>query len=81
MEFLVAIASLMSFANLLALAAVIHLLTAGDAEKKQEEACEKAMEELSQEEQRREAAVNEGLENIMSYQVNLGRGKSTGGEA
>lgn len=39
-----------------------------------------AMEAAAREEARRSQQMNEGFENLMGYEVNLGRGVKTGGE-
>ena len=36
--------------------------------------------EAAEEEARRSRSMNEGFENLMQYEVRLGRGKTTGGE-
>ena len=38
------------------------------------------MDEAAEEEARRSRSMNEGFENLMQYEVRLGRGKTTGGE-
>jgi len=50
-----------------------------EEETRQEEAVQAAMDELTAEETRRSRAMDEGIENLMTFQVKAG-GKMTGGE-
>ena len=51
-----------------------------EQERKAEDAVQEAMDEAAEEEARRSRSMNEGFENLMQYEVSLGRGKTTGGE-
>ena len=55
-------------------------LTRSDREKKADDRVQDAMDEAAEAEARRSRAMDEGFENVMGYTVNLGRGRSTGGE-
>lgn len=50
-----------------------------EEEARQEEAIQAAMDEAAAEETRRSRAMDEGIENLMTFQVKAG-GKMTGGE-
>ena len=45
-----------------------------------EDRIQAAMDEAAAEEARRSRSMDEGFENLMGYEVNLGRGMKTGGE-
>ena len=51
-----------------------------DRERKAEEQVQAAMDEASEADARRSREMDEGFDNLMGYTVNLGRGRSTGGE-
>ena len=51
-----------------------------EQEAKAEEKIQAAMDEAAEEEQRKSRSMDEGVDNIMGFQVKLGHGKSTGGE-
>ena len=55
-------------------------MTRADREKKADEKVQDAMDEAAEEEARRSREMDEGFDNVMGYTVNLGRGRSTGGE-
>lgn len=55
-------------------------LTRSDREKKADDRVQEAMDEAAEAEARRSREMDEGFENVMGYTVNLGRGRSTGGE-
>lgn len=55
-------------------------LTRSDREKKADDRVQDAMDEAAEAEARRSREMDEGFENVMGYTVNLGRGRSTGGE-
>ena len=55
-------------------------VTRADREKKADEKVQDAMDEASEAEARRSREMDEGFDNVMGYTVNLGRGRSTGGE-
>ena len=54
--------------------------TRADREKKADEKVQDAMDEAAEAEARRSREMDEGFDNVMGYTVNLGRGRSTGGE-
>jgi len=49
-------------------------------EQAQERRIQAAMDEAAEEDARRSRAMDEGFENLMNFQVKLGRGMETGGE-
>ena len=51
-----------------------------DRERKAEEQVQAAMDEAAEADARRSREMDEGFDNLMGYTVNLGRGRSTGGE-
>ena len=55
-------------------------MTRADREKKADEKVQDAMDEAAEAEARRSREMDEGFDNVMGYTVNLGRGRSTGGE-
>ena len=55
-------------------------MTRGDRERKADDKVQEAMDEAAEAEARRSRAMDEGFDNVMSYSVKLGRGKTTGGE-
>ena len=55
-------------------------VTRSDREKKADEKVQDAMDEAAEAEARRSREMDEGFDNVMGYTVNLGRGRSTGGE-
>lgn len=55
-------------------------VTRADREKKADEKVQNAMDEAADAEARRSREMDEGFENVMGYTVQLGRGRSTGGE-
>ena len=55
-------------------------MTRSDREKKADEKVQDAMDEAAEAEARRSREMDEGFDNVMGYTVNLGRGRSTGGE-
>ena len=65
---------------LLCLVLIFLRLTRVDREKKADEKVQDAMDEASEAEARRSREMDEGFDNVMGYTVNLGRGRSTGGE-
>ena len=60
--------------------AIYLRVTRGDRKQKAEERIQEAMDEASEAEARRSREMDEGFDNVMGYTVNLGRGRSTGGE-
>lgn len=65
---------------LLCLVLIFLRLTRVDREKKADEKVQDAMDEAAEAEARRSREMDEGFDNVMGYTVNLGRGRSTGGE-
>ena len=55
-------------------------MTRGDRERKADDRVQEVMDEAAEAEARRSRAMDEGSDNVMSYSVKLGRGKTTGGE-
>ena len=55
-------------------------MTRSDRERKADDRVQEAMDEAAEAEARRSRAMDEGFDNVMSYSVKLGRGKTTGGE-
>ena len=55
-------------------------MTRADREKKADEKVQDAMDEAAEAEARRSREMDECFDNVMGYTVNLGRGRSTGGE-
>ena len=55
-------------------------MTRSDRERKADDRVQEAMDEAAEDEARRSRAMDEGFDNVMSYSVKLGRGKTTGGE-
>lgn len=51
-----------------------------DRERKADEQVQAAMDEAAEADARRSREMDEGFDNLMGYTVNLGRGRSTGGE-
>ena len=60
--------------------ALYNRVTRADREKKADEKVQDAMDEAAEAEARRSREMDEGFDNVMGYTVNLGRGRSTGGE-
>ena len=55
-------------------------MTRSDRERKADDRVQEAMDEAAEAEARRSRDMDEGFDNLMGYTVNLGRGRSTGGE-
>ena len=55
-------------------------MTRSDRERKADDKVQEAMDDAAEAEARRSRAMDEGFDNVMSYSVKLGRGKTTGGE-
>ena len=55
-------------------------MTRSDRERKADDRVQEAMDEAAEAEARRSRAMDEGFDDLMGYTVNLGRGRSTGGE-
>lgn len=65
---------------LLCLVLIFLRITRVDWEKEAEAHVQDAMDEAAEAEARRSREMDEGFDNVMGYTVNLGRGRSTGGE-
>ena len=65
---------------LLCLVLIFLRLARVDREKEAEAHVQEAMDEAAEVEARRSRDRDEGFDNLMGYTVNLGRGRSTGGE-
>ncbi len=55
-------------------------VTRSDRERKADDKVQEAMDEAAEAEARRSRDMDEGFDNVMSYSVKLGHGKTTGGE-
>ena len=55
-------------------------MTRSDRERKADDRVQEAMDEGAEAEARRRRAMDEGFDNVMSYSVKLGHGRTTGGE-
>lgn len=73
---LIVLVIMLAFLNM----ALYARMTRGDRERKDEERIQTAMDEAADAEARRSREMDEGFENVMGYTVQLGRGRSTGGE-
>ena len=78
--FLLGVLITLEIVILLCLVLVFLRLTRVDREKKADEKVQDAMDEAAEAEARRSREMDEGFDNVMGYTVNLGRGRSTGGE-
>ena len=78
--FLLGVLITLEIVILLCLVLIFLRLTRVDREKKADEKVQDAMDEASEAEARRSREMDEGFDNVMGYTVNLGRGRSTGGE-
>lgn len=79
-EFLLFVLIAMVMVTSLLNMAVYSRILRKEQERKAEGAVQEAMDEAAEEEARRSRSMNEGFENLMQYEVRLGRGKTTGGE-
>ena len=80
MELLLCVNILMLFMLAILNMALYARMTRSDRERKADDKVQEAMDEASEDEVRRSRAMDEGFDNVMSYSVKLGRGKTTGGE-
>ena len=78
--FLLGVLITLEIVILLCLVLIFLRLTRVDREKKAYEKVKDAMDEAAEAEARRSREMDEGFDNVMGYTVNLGRGRSTGGE-
>ena len=60
--------------------ALYSRVTRADRERKADERVQASMDEAAEAEARRSREMDEGFDAVMGYTVNLGRGRSTGGE-
>lgn len=60
--------------------AIYLRVTRGDRKQKAEERIQEAMDDAAEADARRSREMDEGFDNVMGYTVNLGRGRTTGGE-
>ena len=80
MELLLCVNILMLFMLAILNMALYVRVTRSDRERKADDKAQDAMDEAAEAEARRSRAMDEGFDNLMGYTVNLGRGRSTGGE-
>ena len=80
MELLLCVNILMLFMLAILNMALYVRVTRSDRERKADDKVQEAMDEAAEAEARRSRAMDEGFDNVMSYSVKLGRGKTTGGE-
>ena len=80
MELLLCVNILMLFMLAILNMALYVRVTRSDRERKADDKVQDAMDEAAEAEARRSRAMDEGFDNLMGYTVNLGRGRSTGGE-
>ena len=80
MELLLCVNILMLFMLAILNMALYVRVTRSDRERKADDKVQEAMDEAAEDEARRSRAMDEGFDNVMSYSVKLGRGKTTGGE-
>lgn len=80
MELLLCVNILMLFMLAILNMALYARMTRSDRERKSDDKVQEAMDEAAEDEVRRSRAMDEGFDNVMSYSVKLGRGKTTGGE-
>ena len=78
--FLLGVLITLEIVILLCLVLIFLRLTRVDLEKEAEAHVQDAMDEAAEAEARRSREMDEGFDNVMGYTVNLGRGRSTGGE-
>lgn len=78
--FLLGVLITLEIVILLCLVLIFLRLTRVDREKNADEKVQDAMDEAAEAEARRSREMDEGFDNVMGYTVNLGRGRSTGGE-
>ena len=78
--FLLGLLITLEIVTLLCLVLIFIRITRVDREKEAEAHVQDAMDEAAEAEARRSREMDEGFDNVMGYTVNLGRGRSTGGE-
>lgn len=80
MELLLCVNILMLFMLAILSMALYVRVTRSDRERKADDKVQDAIDEAAEVEARRSRDMDEGFDNLMGYTVNLGRGRSTGGE-
>ena len=80
MELLLCVNILMLFMLAILNMVLYARVTRSDRERKADDKVQEAMDEAAEAEARRSRAMDEGFDNVMSYSVKLGRGRTTGGE-
>ena len=80
MELLLCVNILMLFMLAILNMALYARVTRSDRERKADDKVQDAMDEAAEADARRSRDMDEGFDNLMGYTVNLGRGRSTGGE-
>ena len=80
MELLLCVNILMLFMLAILNMVLYARVTRSDRERKADDKVQDAMDDAAEAEARRSRAMDEGFDNVMSYSVKLGRGKTTGGE-
>lgn len=80
MELLLCVNILMLFMLAILNMVLYARVTRSDRERKADDKVQEAMDDAAEAEARRSRAMDEGFDNVMSYSVKLGRGKTTGGE-
>ena len=80
MELLLCVNILMLFMLAILNMALYARVNRSDRERKADDKVQEAMDDAAEAEARRSRAMDEGFDNVMSYSVKLGRGKTTGGE-
>ena len=80
MELLLCVNILMLFMLAILNMALYVRVARSERERKADDKVQDAMDEAAEDEARRSRAMDEGFDNVMGYTVNLGRGRSTGGE-
>ena len=80
MELLLCVNILMLFMLAILNMALYARMTRSDRERKADDKVQEAMDDVAEAEARRSRAMDEGFDNVMSYSVKLGHGKTTGGE-
>ena len=80
MELLLCVNILMLFMLAILNMVLYARVTRSDRERKADDKVQEAMDEAAEDEARRSRAMDVGFDNVMSYSVKLGHGKTTGGE-
>ena len=80
MELLLCVNVLMLFMLAILKMALYARGARSDRERKADDKVQDAMDEAAEDDARRSRAMDEAFDNLMGYTVNLGRGRSTGGD-